>query len=170
MMVRSSHKTSHGPASVVLLAGLGVLATACATSAAAPSTTTTTIVDITTTTVHYVPTYVTVGTKKVLMPVEAHNEPISPYSNEGQNIVVVPSGFEPSKLYAVHKHPIVFTNLTTRPAIVVFYNFPNYPKPITIPSGGHVAIHYNAQISLAYTDGSHKQIGRLYIDTLPGLN
>jgi hypothetical protein len=153
-----------------MAAGLGLLCAACSTSAAQTTISTSTTLQITTTTVHYVPTYVRVNGKHVLVPVEAHNEPINAYSSEGQNIVIVAKGFEPSKLYAVHTSPIVITNLTGSVKVVVFYHWPNYPRPIRIAPGAHVDIHYGAQISLAYGNGAGTTIGRLYIDTLPGIS
>jgi hypothetical protein len=126
--------------------------------------------EITTTTIHYVPAYVTVGHHKVLMPVEAHNEPIQPYSGIGQNIIITKAGFEPDKLYALPQYPIVFTNLTNHTQVVKIYNFPNEPKPESIPPGGKFSFRYDAQISLIYGNGAGNWHGHLYIDTLAGLS
>jgi hypothetical protein len=144
----------------------------CSTQAqsAPTSTSPSTTLEITTTTVHYVPTYVTVGHRKVLMPVEAHNEPIRAYSNTGQNIIITKAGFEPDKLYALPQYPIVFTNLTDHTQVVKIYNFPNEPEPEAIPPGGKFSFRYDAQISLAYGNGSGTWHGHLYIDTLAGLS
>lgn len=164
LKVRSSALAA--AACAVLLA----LCAGCASTAQpTPSTTTSTAPDITTTTVHYVPTYVTVGKHKVLIPVEAHNEPISVSSSVGQNIIITKTGFEPEKLYAVHNLPIVFTNLTDETQVVKIYDFPKVPKPEAIPPGGTFSFRYGGQISLLYGNGSGTLRGHLYVDLLVGI-
>jgi hypothetical protein len=165
LSVRSS--IAAAAAGAVLLA----FCAGCSSTAApsGPSTTNSTTPDVTTTTVHYVPTYVTVGKHRVLMPVEAHNEPISPDSSQGQNIIITSAGFEPNKLYAVHNYPIVFTNLTDETQVVKIYDFPDVPKPEAIPAGGTFSFRYDAQISLLYGNESGTWRGHLYIDTLVGI-
>jgi hypothetical protein len=140
----------------------------CASTAATEPTTTSTT-PATTTTVHYVPTYVTVDHHKVLLPVEAHNVPISPYNAEGQNIIITNTGFEPHRLFAVHAYPIVFTNLTDNTQVIKFYNFPNLPKPEVIPPGGNFSFRYGSQIALGYGNAAGSWRGLVYIDELAGI-
>jgi hypothetical protein len=159
------------PASVAAsLLALGGAACSTPSSAAGTRQTTSTFLQISTTTIPYVPHYMTVAGHKVLIPVESHNEPVSSYSNAGQSIIFTANGFAPAKLYASHTKPIVFTNLTSKAIVVKFYDWPNYPKPFVVPAGGTYAVHYDAQISLAYALVTGKDLGRLYIDTLPGVN
>jgi hypothetical protein len=169
--MRSGNPRSYARLTALAVAGLTLSCAGCASGAAQPppSTTSSTTLTITTTTVPYVRTYVTVGHRRVLLPVEAHNEPISPYSSQGQNIIITRTGFEPQRLYAVHNYPIDFTNLTDQEQVVKIYNFPSVPKAEPIPPGGTFSFRYGAQIALLYGNASGTWRGHLYIDLLVGV-
>lgn len=156
-------------AGAVALLALALMLAGCSASTAAPGSTTTTSATplITTTTVHYTPTYVTVGGRAVLVPTEANHEPITSESGEGQNIIITIKGFEPLKLFARDSAPVVFTNLTDVTQEVVFYNFPNVANSGAIAPGGAYTLHYSALISLAYGNRSGSDVGHLYIGTCP---
>jgi hypothetical protein len=151
--------------------GVGLLLAGCSTATAASNATSTSstpsTVLITTTTVHYVPTYVSVGGHKVLMPTEKDHEPINAYSAFGQNVIITAKGFEPSKLYAADTAATVFTNLTDTTQEVVFYHFPNAANSGPIPPGGSYSLHYGGAIALVYGNRSGHDLGHLYIGGCP---
>jgi hypothetical protein len=126
-------------------------------------------IDITTTTVHYVPHYVTVGGHRVLMPTEEHHEPIEAYSNFGQNVVITDEGFEPSELYAQSRTPIVFTNLTDRTQVIVFYHFFSSANHRTkpIPPGETFSFSTRFAINLVYSNPAKTSTGHLHIGGCP---
>jgi hypothetical protein len=146
--------------------GLALVLAGCSTNAAAKTTTTTTR-EITTTTVHYVPQYVTIDGHKVLIPTAQHHEPISSYSSFGQNVIITPKGFEPLKLYAASKTPIVFTNLTDHNQEVVFHDFPNVKSSGVIAPGKSFSFTYDAGIALVYSNPSGSDLAHLYIGICP---
>jgi hypothetical protein len=154
-------------AGALAIISLGLALAGCSASTAASTSSTTTTPLITTTTIHYVPTYVSVGGHKVLLPTEAHHEPITGYSAEGQNIIITTHGFEPSKLYASRTAPVVFTNLTDGTQEVVFYSFPTVANSGGIAPGGSYTLHYSASITLAYGNRSGSDVGHLYIGLCP---
>lgn len=154
---------------VIALALVGLLA-GCSTRTSASTTsssTSSTTLAITTTTIHYVPRYVSVGGRIVLMPTEDHHEPIQAYSNFGQNVIITSQGFEPSKLYAVRTSPVVFTNLTDQTQEVVFYHVPGTPNSGPIAPGGHYTFNYRFALALVYGNKSGSEHGHVYIGLCP---
>jgi hypothetical protein len=151
---------------VIALALVGLLA-GCSTRTSASTTSSSTTLAITTTTIHYVPRYVSVGGRIVLMPTEDHHEPIQAYSNFGQNVIITNQGFEPSKLYAVRTSPVVFTNLTDQTQEVVFYHVPGTPNSGPIAPGGHYTFNYRFALALVYGNKSGSEHGHVYIGLCP---
>lgn len=165
-MTHSNRRRSFAPLAIAL--GVALLLAGCSTATAASNaTSTSSTVLITTTTVHYVPTYVSVGGHRVLLPTEKDHEPISAYSAFGQNVIITATGFEPSKLYAADTAATVFTNLTDTTQEVVFYHFPNVANSGPIPPGGSYSLHYSAAIALVYGNRSGHDVGHLYIGGCP---
>jgi hypothetical protein len=150
--------------------GVGLVLAGCSTNTAASTSSTTTTPStalITTTTVGYVARYVSVGGHRVLLPTEEHHEPITAYSGFGQNVVITAKGFEPSKLYASSKAPVVFTNLTDLTQEVVFYHFPTVANSGPIPPGESYSLRYAAAIALVYGNRTGIDHGHLYIGGCP---
>jgi hypothetical protein len=133
-----------------------------ATRAATPTTAL-----VTTTTLDVVPRYVSVGGHDVLMPTEEHHDAITAYSAFGQNVIITSTGFEPWKLYALSKTPIVFTNLTDVTQEVVFYHFPDVAHSGSIPPGGSYSFSYSAAMALVYGNHGGTDTGHLYIGGCP---
>jgi ABC-type Fe3+-hydroxamate transport system substrate-binding protein len=169
-MTHSSRQPAARLVAAVVAAGLVLMLAACSQTTSASTTSTSSTSStmlITTTTVHYVPRYVSVGGRDVLLPTEEHHEPITSYSDFGQNVIITKAGFEPWKLYALNKTPIVFTNLTDSAQEVVFYHFPNIAHSGTIPPGGSYSFSYNASIALVYGNRAGTNTGHLYIGGCP---
>jgi hypothetical protein len=157
-------KSRRRAAALAVLA-LSVAAAGCSTSSATSTTTTTQA--LTPTTVHYVPHFVTVAGHKVLLPTENGHVPINSYSSFGQNVIITSKGFEPFKLYAASKTPIVFTNLTASAQTVHFYDFPSLKNSPSIAPGRSWSFSYNAAINLGYGNPSGTEVGHLYIGGCP---
>jgi len=167
-MTRTNRRTAGALGTLAL--GLGLVLAGCSTTTGASTSSTTTPSStalITTTTIHYVPQYVSVGGRSVLLPTEEHHNPITSYSGFGQNIILTAKGFSPSKLYAANTAPIVFTNLMDTAQEVVFYHFPNVANSGLIPPGGSYSLHYSAAIALVYGNRSGSETGHLYIGGCP---
>lgn len=166
-----THSPRPAPAGLIAVAlGLALVLAGCSTSTSASTTSTTTTTStplITTTTIHYVPRYVSVGGRTVLLPTEEHHEPITAYSAFGQDVIITNTGFEPSKLYALSKIPIVFTNLTDSTQEVVFYHSPTVATSGPIRPGGSYGFLYNATIALVYGNRTGSRLGHLYIGGCP---
>ncbi|MGC9961453.1 MAG: hypothetical protein ABSE47_06070 [Acidimicrobiales bacterium] len=151
-------------AALALCIALGACSAGTGSSSATTSSTT---LGITTTTVNYVPQYVTVAGRKVLVPTEDHHEPISGYSSFGQNVIITAHGYEPHKLYAANITPIVFTNLTAATQVVYFHHFPNVSKSRPIRPGSSWSFSYPAAIVVAYGNRTGSWLGLLYIGGCP---
>ncbi len=161
-MIRSTAARSAAAGSLALV----VLLAGCSSSAPSDPTTSTSP-RITTTTVHYVPRYVRVGGHEVLVPTEQGHEPVNPQTGFGQNIEITAAGFRPLKLYAAASTPIVFTNMTDRTQVVVFYDFPGLKQSRPIASGTTWSFQYSGAINLGYGNRSGSQTGRLDIGGCP---
>jgi len=119
---------------LVLLLPLAVAVTACG-STPAKSTTPTTVKAVTTTTAQpIVAKSVTIDGKAVAVPTEDGTDPIKPFSDTGQQVVLTASGFLPRTLYSALKTPVVFTNLTSHPVVLTLEHVG--VAPVTIPAGG----------------------------------
>lgn len=122
---------------------------------------------ITTTTVHYVPRFVRVAGREVLVPTEQGHEPINAETSFGQNVIITATGFQPFKLYAAASTPIVFTNLTDSTQVVEFYDFPSLKDSKPIPPGMAWSFEYSGAINIGYGNRAGSHLGRLYIGGCP---
>ena len=73
---------------------------------------------------------------------------IPPNLAPGQNIIISSSGCKPQTLEANVSAPVVWTNLSGKPARVVFENFPIDSG--TIPVGGTFTWSTNDAVAMAY--------------------
>jgi hypothetical protein len=160
------HTNRRWTAALTVLA-LAFAVAGCSTNTAASPNSSSTTREITTTTVHYVPTYVTVGGRKLVIPTENGHEPINSYSSFGQNVVITAKGFEPYKLYAASSTSIVFTNLTSTIQEVKFSHFPNVKTSGPILPGRSFSMKYDAAIALVYSNRTGSSLGHLYIGGCP---
>jgi hypothetical protein len=87
--------------------------TACGGSPSQSASTTTTR-ETTTTAQVIASSTVTLNGKTYPVPTESPGDPIKPFSDTGQQMVLTSSGFLPSQLYAATAQPVVVTNLTPK--------------------------------------------------------
>lgn len=110
------------------------------------------------------PRYVTLGGKRVRVPSEYGNYPISPTSDHGQQVIISPKGFVPETLYANSYAPIVWTNLTSSTEELTLDNGQVHSGPI--PPGGSYRWFERRLIAFRY-QGSSGMTGYLYVNVIP---
>ena len=137
---------------VLVLLMLGLLAAACSSSpssgptAAPPKSTTTTAQVISSPTV-------TIGGQTVKVPTEDGTDPIKPFGDTGQQVILSSTGVLPRSLYAALNVPVTWTNLTAHPVTLKLNHVPGV-SPQVIQPGSSYSWNPVNQLSFTYTSSA----------------
>jgi len=134
-----------------LLLALAASLSACSSSpsngtgaASAKSTTTTTAQVI-------VSSSVTIDGKSVVVPTEDGKDPIKPFGDTGQQIILTSTGVLPRSLYSSLHQPVVWTNLTSQPVTLTIEHVGL--APVTVQPGATYSWTPNV-LSFGYTSSA----------------
>jgi hypothetical protein len=103
---------------------------------------------------------VTIGGTTVKVPTETGTNPIKPYGDTGQQVILSSSGVLPRSLYGALNQPVTWTNLTPRPVTLTLVHVPGV-SPQTIQPGGSYSWNPVSQLSFTYKS-SAGGIGYVY--------
>jgi FtsP/CotA-like multicopper oxidase with cupredoxin domain len=145
------------PVLVLLVPLAGALGAACSSSGPSPiaasksdsapkSTTTTTAQVISSSTV-------TINGQPVKVPTEDGTDPIKPFGDTGQQVILSSSGVLPRSLYASLNEPVTWTNLTDHPVRLTLQHVPGV-SPQTIQPGTSYSWNPVNQLSFSYSSSS----------------
>jgi hypothetical protein len=134
---------------VLVLPLLGLLAAACSSSPASRSASSPPSSTTTSTTAQVISSStVTIGGQTVNVPTEGGTNPIKPYGDTGQQIILSSTGVLPRSLYASLNQPVTWTNLTAHP-VTLTLKVPGVP-PKVIPPGSSFSWNPVNQLSFTY--------------------
>jgi hypothetical protein len=139
---------------VLVLSLLGLLAAACSSSPSARSTSPPPSSTTTSTTAQVISSStVTIGGQTVNVPTEGGANPIKPYGDTGQQIILSSTGVLPRSLYASLDQPVTWTNLTAHPVTLTLKNVPGVPPKVIAP-GSSFSWNPVNQLSFTYSSSA----------------
>jgi len=138
----------------LLLASVGLLAASCSSSSSSGSPKPSTPNASPTTTAQVIESQtVTIDGKTVPVPTEDGTDPIKPYGDTGQQVILSSSGVLPRSLYASLDQPVVWTNLTSKPVTLTLNHVPGV-APQVIQPGRSWSWNPVGQLSFSYTSSA----------------
>jgi len=95
--------------------------------------------------------YVVIDGKHVELPTERGTRAIDQTVDDGEQIMVTPSGFWPEQLFAAPHETVVFTNLTGEPQTITF-EYSSIRSNVIAPAGGTWTWEADGVISYRYNN------------------